>query len=220
MNGTFEDYKLENIVYRKISEQVWLAPYDAERLFKYGKQDAFFLNEGVNDDDAQKYLEGISITFDYLKERVLCVESGSCITYLITVRGFPMGMFFLYPPMTNKMQRNRPIWTIEYFVVNKFRGKGIMTSCFPAFMKLMAKDIGIDEVYAWVHDDNVTSIGILEKFFFRKVDTLPVYDNRLRNVTMPHYLALKCPLCDINFYDTYIDCPQDWIDKPTLVYNP
>lgn len=217
-DNIIEDYELGDIIYRKVTEDLWLCPYDAERFYKLGEVDAQLLSMGIDDADTKKYLPGLAITEDNLKKRVLSVELGLEITYLITLHKYPVGMIILNPPKYNKVQYNLPIWTIDYFVVNNMRNKGIMSACFPPLLKLLAENIGIKDVYAWVHDDNEQSIRLLEKFFFRLVDSVPLYDNTMRPIIREHYLALKCPVQELRFYDTHLNCPAYWADRPTMIY--
>lgn len=216
--GLIEDYELKSIIYRKITEELWLAPYDVERFLQFGKIDAQLLSMGIDDNETNTFLPGLSITEDELKKRVFSVEAGLRISYLITVQNMPVGMIDLDPPKTNKVQHNMPIWTIDYFVVNYLRNKGIMTACFPAMLRIMANNIGIKDVYAWVQEDNTNSIRLLEKFFFRIVNSIPLHDSSKRPVITPHYLALKCPVQELSFLDKQINCPAYWADMPTLVY--
>ena len=213
-----EDYKLDNIIYRKINDVLWLQPYDAERFFTVGEIDAQLLSAGIDDEETKNYLPGLTVSKDDLKKKVLAVEAGIRISYLITLNKMPVGMINLDPPKANRVQHNMPIWTMDYFVINSLRNKGIMTDCFPALLKLMAKNIGISEIYAWVHEDNTISIGILEKFFFRTVNSIPLHDSSKRPIIAPHFMAFKCPLNELVFGDGQIRCPSYWADKQTLVY--
>ncbi len=216
--NVIEDYELENVIYRKITEELRLVPYDAERFFKFVKFDAQLLSMGIDDNETKTFLPGLSISEEELKKRILSVEAGLRISYLITVKNMPVGMIDLDPPKANKIQYNMPIWTIDYFVVNNLRNKGLMTACFPAMLKIMANNIGIKDIYAWVHEDNTISIRLLEKFFFRQVDSIPLHDSSKRPIITPHYLAFKCPVQELRFLDKQINCPAYWADKPTLEY--
>ena len=127
-----EDYKLESIIYRRITDELWLVPYDGERLYKVGKFDAQLLSMGIDDNETKTFLPGLCISEEDLKKRVFAVEAGIRISYLITVKNMPVGMISLDSPKANKIQHNMPFWTMDFFVVKDLRNKGLMTACFPA----------------------------------------------------------------------------------------
>lgn len=213
-----EDYELANVIHRKVNEHLWLHPYDEERLINLGELDAQLLTVGTNDAESKEFLPGLSISKESLHKRVVSVELGIGISYLIALDKMPIGMIELTLPKRNKIQNNMTVWSLDFFIVNYLRDKGVMSSCFPAFMKLMVQNIGIKEVYAWVHEDNLKSISVLEKFFFRVVDTIQLHDSTKRPIISPHYMAWKCPLQELVFADGQIRCPSYWADRPTLVY--
>lgn len=213
-----EDYELANVIHRKVNEHLWLHSYDEERLINLGELDAQLLTVGTNDAESKEFLPGLSISKESLHKRVVSVELGIGISYLIALDKMPIGMIELTLPKRNKIQNNMTVWSLDFFIVNYLRDKGVMSSCFPAFMKLMVQNIGIKEVYAWVHEDNLKSISVLEKFFFRVVDTIPLHDSTKRPIISPHYMAWKCPLQELVFADGQIRCPSYWADRPTLVY--
>ena len=216
-HNVIEDYELGNIIYRKVNEHLWLSPYDAERYFKFGKIDAQLLKAGTEDEETKRFLPGLSISEEVLGKKILAVEAGIGISYLITFDNFPVGMIDITPPKTNKFHSNMNMWTFDFYITNDMRNKGIMSACFPAFLKLLAHNIGIKEIYAWVHEDNTRSIYILEKFFFRVVDTIPISDPSKRPIITPQYKAWKCPLQELMFYDTHFTCPANWADRPTFM---
>ncbi len=216
--NVIEDYQLENVIHRKVNERLWLHPYDAGRFVVVGEIDAAMLSTGTDDEETKKFLPGLSISKETLEKKMFAVEVGLGISYLITIDKFPVGMIDLTPPKANKIQHNLDMWTLDFFIINNMRDKGIMSSCFPAFLKLMAQNIGIKEIYAWVHEENSRSINVLEKFFFRMVDSIPLYDSTKRPIISPGYKAWKCPLQELRFYDTHINCPSYWADRPTVVY--
>lgn len=56
-----EDYKIENIIHRKITEDLWLHSYYGERFLNCGKIDTQLLCAGIDDEKTIKYLLGLTV---------------------------------------------------------------------------------------------------------------------------------------------------------------
>ena len=83
---------------------------------------------------------------------------------------------FVYPVITNNEGKNigyvqlckldEGTWEIGYHIAKDFTGKGYATEAVKAFLPLMAKRVGIEEVYGIRLLENVSSGRVLEKCGF------------------------------------------------------
>jgi len=124
-------YKLEDLIAMRLGQGLMLAPYDAQRYFELGENDAQLLSM-LSDDTIKRYLPNMDFstkesTLKFLSNLPILTEKGLSIAYIITANNMPMGFVFIDTPSINEsIGLNK--WTLTFFMLSPMRGKGLMTA--------------------------------------------------------------------------------------------
>ena len=105
-----------------------------------------------------------------------------------------LGFIFVHTPGMNEMAINFPKWSIDFCLFKPFQGQGIMTQTLSRVLYLLKSEMDVNEVYAYVDEDNENCLKMLSR--------LP-FDLQPETLTDPNTghkaLLFCCPLHEINF---------------------
>ena len=107
-------------------------------------------------------------------------EAAETLKFLISQYGSLDGPL-VYPVMVKKTKDNIgyvqlcPIddgkWEIGYHIAKKYTGNGYATEAVKAFLPLIAKQVGISEIYGICLAENTASLAVMRKCGFENVFT-------------------------------------------------
>lgn len=166
-------YKLEDLIAMRLGQGLMLAPYDVQRYFELGENDAQLLSM-LSDDTIKRYLSNMDFstkesTLKFLSNLPILTEKGLSIAYIITANNMPMGFVFIDTPSINKsIGLNK--WTLTFFMLSPMRGKGLMTASLGRILYLLKTKLGVSEVYATADKTNTVSQKILQALCFESTD--------------------------------------------------
>ncbi len=174
------DYSLSGLIARTLDGQPnssnFIGPYDANALFSTLDPDSQLLDLTMTP-DVKDYLPSMfemGKSKQFLIQAPVLAENGKLITYIERIQGFPVGMLFLTPPSTNRLNGKGAIWDISFFVLNTFRRKGYMGAALGRMLMIAKQNIGINKLYAFVDETNYVARNLLEQYAF---DRQPYADN-------------------------------------------
>ena len=166
------DYSLSGLIARTLDGQPnssnFIGPYDANALFSTLDPDSQLLDLTMTP-DVKDYLPPmfeLGKSKQFLIQAPVLIENGKLITYIERIQGIPVGMIFLTPPATNRLNGKGAIWDISFFVLETFRRKGYMSSALGRMLMIAKQNIGIDKLYAFVENTNYAAQDLLEQFAF------------------------------------------------------
>ena len=166
------DYSLSGLIVRtldgKTNSNTFIGPYDANALFTTFDADSKLLDLTMTP-DVKSYLPPMfemGNAKQFLSQAPGLIENGKLITYVERIQGYPVGMIFLTPPSTNRLNRKSAIWDISFFVMETFRRKGYMGIALGRMLMIAKQNIGIDKLYAFVDNTNYAAKDLLEKYAF------------------------------------------------------
>lgn len=192
-------YRLEDIKHRSLGDDLMLSPYDAQAFLM--SPDAGFLTRFANTEKIRHALpqlgfETAETARKTLKSFMLRAESQLGVVYFIRYQKFPVGMIAVNSPRFNKETLGLSIWTIDFFMIERCEGRGMMSVALARAMREMKEAMGAEDVYALVYEGNSCSRHILEKFYFEEVDNTGFYDPRDAQET---WLVYRADLAHIRF---------------------
>ncbi len=166
-------YRLEDIRYSSMGDDLMLSPYDAEAFFTY--PDAALLPLLANTEKINRFLPGLgfsdeSTTKKRLEGFIYKAEKQLGITYVIRGSNVPIGMVIVNSPLYNSKTINLSIWTIDFYIAEPFEHKGIMYQSIVRVLNEMKTAMGSTVVYALVDRDNIDCRKLLGNGLFEQVD--------------------------------------------------
>ncbi|WP_462266450.1 GNAT family N-acetyltransferase [Alistipes putredinis] len=166
-------YKLEDLIAMQLGQGLILAPYDAQRYFELGENDAQLLSI-LSDDVIKRYLPNMDFStkdsaLKFLSNLPILTEKGLSIAYVITADNMPIGFIFIDTPTVNeRIGLNK--WTLTFFMLSSMRGKGLMTASLGRILYLLKTKLGVSQVYATADKTNTVSQKILQATCFEPTD--------------------------------------------------
>lgn len=163
------NYRLEDLIAMRLGQGLMLAPYDAQRYFELGENDAQLLSI-LSDDAIKRYLPNLDLStkesaLKFLSNLFLLTEEGLSIAYVITANNMPIGFIFINTPTINEsVGLNK--WTLTFFMLPPMRGKGLMTASLGKILYLLKTKLGVSEVYATADKTNMISQKTLQAVCF------------------------------------------------------
>lgn len=187
------NYRLEDLIAMRLGQGLMLAPYDAQRYFELGENDAQLLSI-LSDDAIKRYLPNMDFstkdsTLKFLSNLPILTEKGLSIAYVITVNNMPMGFIFIDTPTIN-ITIGLNEWTLTFFMLSPMRGKGLMRASLGRVLYLLKTKFGVSEVYATADKTNTASHKTLQAVCFEPTD---IHDVANKGVTY------VCNLDTLNF---------------------
>lgn len=187
-------YRMEDLISMNIGSGFRILPYDMSDFFERIVGDTQSLKIFI-DAEITNYLPNIAIINGITHEvffKSLChkSENGISISYTIRMGLGLVGMIFLNTPAYNLKMINLNKWTVDFFLLSPFRGRGIMKSALIRILYILKEKIGTNEVYAIVDKKNSNCIKTLENSMFKKL-SLQDKDNTA--------YTFRCDLSTINF---------------------
>lgn len=150
--------------------------------------------------DIKKYLPNLDLSsaesigryfLNYCSKTELGYEFGYAIK---TGDDGYLGFIFVHTPEMNEKAINFPKWSIDFCLFKPFQGQGIMTQTLSRVLYLLKSEMNVNEVYAYVDEDNENCLKMLSR--------LP-FDLQPETLTDPNTghkaLLFCCPLHEINF---------------------
>ena len=172
----------------QLGQGLMLAPYDAQRYFELGENDAQLLSI-LSDDAIKRYLPNMDFSTKDSALKFL-TEKGLSIAYVITADNMPMGFIFIDTPTVNEsIGLNK--WTLTFFMLSPMRGKGLMTASLGRILYLLKTKLGVSQVYATADKINTVSQKILQATCFEPTD---IHDVANQGITY------VCNLDTLNFH--------------------
>lgn len=144
-----------------------------------------------------KWLPGFDIStpesfLSHLRANILRTELGLGFSYIIRFRGGAIGMFFVNTPSYNKTTIGFPHWTIDFFLVDIFQGRGLMPKMLLGFMFFLKDRIGISEIYSIVDSRNLQCLAMFDNcLFFKKKKDMVFTDPSTGNRAEAFYCNLQ-----------------------------
>lgn len=178
----------------QLGQGLMLAPYDAQRYFELGENDAQLLSI-LSDDAIKRYLPNMDFStkdsaLKFLSNLPILTEKGLSIAYVITADNMPMGFIFIDTPTVNEsIGLNK--WTLTFFMLSPMRGKGLMTASLGRILYLLKTKLGVSQVYATADKINTVSQKILQATCFEPTD---IHDVANQGITY------VCNLDTLNFH--------------------
>jgi RimJ/RimL family protein N-acetyltransferase len=129
-----------------------------------------FRNYG-NDPEATRYLawpthRKVEDAFVAMLSRLMHWEQGSEFSWSITPpgdSGSVMGMISAIPDPRHAWR-----WSIGYVLGRKWWGQGYMTEAVRAITLELLRSPGVQRIWAWVDEENLASMRVLEKVGFQR----------------------------------------------------
>lgn len=186
-------YRLEDLIAMQLGQGLMLAPYDAQRYFELGENDAQLLSI-LSDDVIKRYLPNMDFStkdsaLKFLSNLPILTEKRLSIAYVITADNMPIGFIFIDTPTVNeRIGLNK--WTLTFFMLSPMRGKGLMKASLGRILYLQKTKLGVSQVYATADKTNTVSQKILQATCFEPTD---IYDVANQGITY------VCNLDTLNF---------------------
>ena len=122
------------------------------------------------DEDNRKYVpdevwetvEEAQETLEYLISQYGSFEGPLVYPVLIKETGENVGYVQLCPIEDNQ-------WEVGYHIARKYTGNGYATEAVKAFLPVIAKEVGLTEIYGICLADNVASLIVMERCGFENV---------------------------------------------------
>ncbi len=168
-------YRLEDLIAMQLGQGLMLAPYDAQRYFELGENDAQLLSI-LSDDVIKRYLPNMDFStkdsaLKFLSNLPILIltEKGLSIAYVITADNMPIGFIFIDTPTVNeRIGLNK--WTHTFFMLSPMRGKGLMSASLGRILYSLKTKLGVSQVYATADKTNTVSQKILQTTCFESTD--------------------------------------------------
>lgn len=145
-----------------------LVPYDAKWFTEVLDGDSLLLHHFGNSERITKFLDrdfsSPEKVKEYLKKAMFGTELGYSITYVIRGNNYPLGMIIVNTPSKNEHQIDFNEWTMDFFMVDGYDNKGIMSLALPRILKALKEDIHVNSVYFIVDPRNEPCLALLNKF--------------------------------------------------------
>lgn len=148
-----------------------LHPYtqsEAERFAKFDGQtfDAF------TTEDIHMFLPGLPIFSGTSAEKYFNAlpqkdTLGAGKAFAIRYNNGFVGLIILDSPLYNSFSLGLDVWSVDFFILEPFRGRKIIMESMYRILELCKNDLKIDKLYASVDKRNTKCIHILERFYFK-----------------------------------------------------
>ncbi len=161
----FEQIRNIDIPHNYVMTPIFTEALDSEAML-------YWFNS--QDDGVKKYLPGAYVATEEeaktkLNEYIQRMILHNGILYSIrSIRDkFPLGYILLNSPISSSGLNE---WSIDFWLNKQHRGKGLMTSAISNLLQYLQL-MDVEEVYALVDKDNISSIKILDSFEFEIKET-------------------------------------------------
>lgn len=170
--------------------------------FGMGVDDAMFkiLNTFAQYPDRIKFLPALDFS---TKESTMRAFHATSIrtdmelgfAYLAKLQNLPAAVIFVDTPEFNGKAMGKPIWTLEFFILEPFRGQGYMSTILVHFLYFLQKAIGVGSITALVDQENTACLSLMSKLPF---DEKPSCGYSSKAGGLPPRV-FECPLDEISF---------------------
>lgn len=192
-----------DIKHRSLGGYYMLSPYDAWAYCHFANSDAYALSATTKTEKIRDNLPNLGFeTRESAKKRLeifmIRPEAQLGVTYFIREKNIPVGMILINSPLLNKPTLGVSVWTLDFYIVEYFEHSGLMSVALGKALREMKQVMGVKDVYALTHADNIACQHLLESKFFEEVHCRTFYDTRYSGKTFKLYWL---DLTTINFID-------------------
>ena len=171
-----------------------LKPFDIQDLYELN--DAVVLYAFGNTESMKKFLPNMNLSSknaaeEFLKNLVLKTEMKIEFGYAIRYGQSMIGMILVETPAFNNKAMGFPQWTCDFFILEPFQHKKMISVALPYMLNFLKLDIGINNLYFLVDPTNIPCLNFLRTLPFDEVDNADFSSTNSGNVP-------KVFLCQLN----------------------
>jgi RimJ/RimL family protein N-acetyltransferase len=160
-----------------LDDKVSLRPYIEEEAIANAKADALIFDTFVTD-DIKQFIPGLPVftgtpSENYFSTLPLKMAYGAGVVLAIRYVAGLAGLIILDTPLYNRGALGLEVWSIDFFILQPFRGHKLIMKALYHTLKMCKYQMGIDKIYASVDKRNTKCMHIIEKFYFQHIQDDP-----------------------------------------------
>ena len=154
-----------------------LHPYTQLEAEQFAVSDAQTF-DAYTTEDIRMFLPGLPIFsgtsaekyFSFLPQKD---NMGAGKAFAIRFNSGFVGMIILDSPIYNRYSLGLDVWSIDFFILEPFRGRKVIMEYMYRMLELCKKRLHIEKLYASVDKRNAKCIHVLESFYFVYIQVDP-----------------------------------------------
>ena len=154
-----------------------LHPYTQLEAEQFAVPDAQTF-DAFTTEDIRMFLPGLPIFSGTSAEKYFSILPqkdimGAGKAFAIRFNSGFVGMIILDSPIYNSYSLGLDVWSIDFFILEPFRGRKVIMESLYRMLELSKKHLQIDKLYASVDKRNAKCIHVLERFYFEHIQDDP-----------------------------------------------